>query len=53
MGKKFTDSKLKVEHKMSVVPTKIFNFGVSKIYELIFRHMFRWIPFSKPVTNGA
>ena len=32
---------------------KIFNFGVSKIYEWIFRDMFRWIPLSKPVTNDA
>ena len=32
---------------------KIFTFGVSKIYEWILRHMFRWIQFSKVVTNDA
>ena len=32
---------------------KIFTFGVSKIYEWIFSHIFRWIQLSKTVTNDA
>ena len=33
--------------------SKIFTFGVPKIYEWIFRYMFRRIQLSKVVTNDA
>ena len=32
---------------------KIVTFGLSKIYEWIFRDTYRWVKVSKPLTNGG
>ena len=39
-------------HKSTQIQN-IITFGVSKIYEWILRHMFRWIQLSKGVPNDA
>ena len=51
MGENFIDSKMNVTWMCQT--KKIITFGVSKIYEWLLKHMFRWIQLSKAVTNDA